>query len=73
MALSEDDKDKEKIKFNTEMVKMLGLGILTVGGGTITLYTERGADSFTVMGIFLVTLMGIFGAGFLLTIRALLQ
>jgi hypothetical protein len=35
-----DDKVKEQIKFNTEIIKLLVLLFITSGGGTLTLIAE---------------------------------
>ena len=73
LALSPEDKIKEQIKFNTEILKLLGLGILTTSGGSITLYIQRGNDIFTIMGTIIVVLMGILGFALFLHTRELLK
>lgn len=61
--LSNSDKIKEQIKFNTELLKILAVALLTTAGGTITLYVQSGSDALTVWGTLFVTLFGILGAG----------
>jgi len=34
------DKVKEKLKFNTEILRLTVVGILTIGGGTVTLIDQ---------------------------------
>ncbi len=60
-SLALSDQDKEQIKFNTELIKILALSFLTTAGGTITLYLQRGPDVYTVTGTIFVILIGIAG------------
>lgn len=55
------DQDKEQIKFNTELIKILALTFLTTAGGTVTLYLKQGPDLYTITGTIFVVLIGIIG------------
>lgn len=39
-GLTRDDKIKEKIKFNTEVLRLTAVSILAIGGGTMSLIDE---------------------------------
>lgn len=38
--ISPEEKIKEKIKFNTEVLRLCMVGILTIGGGTVSLIDQ---------------------------------
>lgn len=55
---------KERIKFNSEILRLTTVGILTIGGGTVSLLEEEvfeGQKNFLIAwGVFLVLLLVIF-------------
>lgn len=56
--LSGDDKTKERIKFNIEILRLTTIGILTIGGGIVSM-AEQGdftgkRNFFIAMGLILV-------------------
>ena len=58
-----DDLNKERIKFNTEIIKLLTLLFITTGGGGLALIAQ-GADTLTewilgIGGVFFATGSGI--------------
>jgi len=63
LALS--DQDKEQIKFNTEIIKVLVLVFLATGGGAISLILQRIPGStdavFSVLGMIVAFTVGIAG------------
>jgi len=59
--LSESDKIKERIKFNTELLRLYVVGLLTIGGGTVAII-DRGAfngreNFFIAIGMFLLVFL----------------
>jgi hypothetical protein len=73
LELTEEDKHKEQIKFNTEMLKLLGLAALTTSGGTITLYLQKDQWALTILGIGFVTIIAIVGAAIFMDTKELLK
>lgn len=60
--LSEPDKIKEGIKFRIEQLRLSLLGLLTIGGGTISLVVEgvfTGRNNFFIAGGILLILLSI--------------
>jgi hypothetical protein len=73
LALNEEDKQREQIKFNTEMLKLFGLAALTTSGGIITLYLQKDQWALTILGICFVTIIAIVAAAIFLDTKELLK
>jgi hypothetical protein len=73
LALNEEDKQREQIKFNTEMLKLFGLTALATSGGTITLYLQRDQMALTILGIGFVAIIAIVGAAIFMDTKELLK
>ena len=72
--LNRSDKIKENIRFNTEMLRLLIIGLISVGGGTISLINDGhlngGKVFFITSGLLLST--GLI-AGFIMFLNAIKQ